>query len=288
MPGQSRGQEFLAELVRLPQDLPYSPALLRDLFTMAGEKSLASLEAVGEAVSRDQGLTTRVLVLANSAFYGLQAQVTSVPRAMALLGIKEIRTLVLLVGVQSMVGARPLPPGFDYQAYWRHQLYTATCATKLCEIAAIPSPDILFTAGLLHDLGKLLAALLRPGDWSAIREASLSSGRPDHETEQEYWGLDHGLVGAMAMGSWNLPPSLSEPISWHHAPTLCAEFPREAKILCMADALTHELDADGYPHGCPLQDWLEEFGMEYETILSEMEAVLQDESLEEFLRLFHS
>jgi putative nucleotidyltransferase with HDIG domain len=237
----ARGQAFLEELPKLSANLPYSPALLGTLFAQTGDNSLAPLSDIAATIAQDQGLTARILALANSAYYGLQAQVSSPARALTVLGLAEVRTLVLAVGVASLAKGRLRPGLLDLPAYWRHQVLAASAARILARALGL-DPDTLYTAGMLHDLGKLLTARSRPGDWSAITRAARELDLPCHEAEDAHWGVDHALVGAMTLSSWNLPPSLTEPVSWHHAPDRSPDHPRQAAALCLADALAHALE----------------------------------------------
>ncbi|MCA1944587.1 MAG: HDOD domain-containing protein [Desulfovibrio sp.] len=247
-----RGQEFLAFLPSIGQELPYSMTLLRDLFDMTSDKSLASMPEVARTLGQDQGLTAKVLAMANSAFYGLQAKVATLPRALALLGVREIRQLVLVLGVQSICSRRTLPHAFDLHGYWKHQLQVAAICKELGHLVhsakgtqgAGLDLDLLYTSGLLHDLGKLLTALHRPQDWEAIEHLRQAEGLPSYAAEDRHWGLEHGVVGAITLNSWNIPPELTEPVNWHHVPELAKEWQPQATILCLADALCHALEQD--------------------------------------------
>ena len=110
---QEKIQSFLRELPKMRDELPFSPEVLKQLFVQTSGGSLASLEDVGETLSKDQGLTTRILSLANSAYYGLQAEVQSVPRAAAVLGMGEIRNIVLALGVSGLTDKYDMPEDFD-------------------------------------------------------------------------------------------------------------------------------------------------------------------------------
>ena len=278
----ARGQSFLEELPRLPHRLPYSPGLLAELFAQTGEASYSSLEDIGRTMAQDQGLTARVLALANSAYYGLQAEVTSAGRAVAVLGLAEVRTLVLTVGVAAMARDHVPAKLLDLSAYWRHQAVTALGARLLARRLDM-DPDALYTAGMLHDLGKLLTAMHRPGDWAAIR-ASQAGILPWHEAEDAYWGIDHAIVGAMTLSSWNLPLAITDPVSWHHAPGLALESKAEAEALALADALAHVADDDATPTGLDPAEGLAKLGLDPGEISSELAAAVADPGLDQLLR----
>ncbi len=248
---QERGQRFLLELPSVKNDLPYSPDLLSRLFTLTGEDGLSPLGAIAAAVAEDQGLSARLLAMANSAYYGLQAQVATVGRAVAVLGLREVRSLVLALGMRGLLDARPLPEGFAFAPYLDHQLAVAGAARALARTSAAMDPDDAFTAGLLHDLGKLLTALYRPEDWRTQAALAAAEAIPWHEAEERHWGLDHGLIGGMVLRSWNLPEALTEPVNWHHAPTAAPERPLPCALLGLADALAREATATPQPGIAP-------------------------------------
>lgn len=233
---QERAQRFLLELPAIRNDLPFSPDLPARLFALTAEDAVAPLDAVAEAIAADQGLASRVLAMANSAFYGLQSQVHTAARAVAVLGLREIRAMVLFLAMRGLATTRPLPPDFNLGPYLDHHLAVAVAAKALAARCRAMDPDDAFTAGVLHDLGKLLVALYRPKDWQAQYDLTRSLALPWHEAEEHHWGLDHGLLGAMVLRSWNLPDSLTEPVNWHHAPQAAPEPNQPSWLLCLADA----------------------------------------------------
>lgn len=280
---QAKGQEFLRELPEIRQDLPFSPSLLGQLFSMTSESSLTPLDNVAIAINQDQGLSTKVLTLANSAFYGLQARVTSVARAVALLGLKEIRNLLLLLGTQALTVRHAYPKDFDIRLYWDHQLAVASCAKMLASHKPELDEDVLFTAGLLHDLGMLLTALYRPQDWQAIHDDVQTNSFTWSQAEERHWGLEHGLIGAMTLNSWNLPHELTEPVNWHHAPHLAEERQEEARIICAADALHHRLLDPEYVFSPIAVESMDALDIDSEEALKQLAEGLDDESVSQLV-----
>lgn len=283
MTDQSRGQDFLSQLANIKQDLPYSPSLLTDLFALTNESSPASLERIAQTITQDQGLTAKILALANSAFYGLQSKVTSVSRAATLLGIKEIRNLVLALGIQSLTTNHYMPPAFNLDNYWEHHLCVGVCAKLLGERIPGQDPDLLFTAGMLHDFGKLLTAIHRPDDWAMIHETAQEKGIPYRRAEEEHWGMEHGVIGAMTLNSWNLPRDLTEPVNWHHSPEHAPDHSVQAKIICLADALAPVIENPDQPLSGRAVSLIMELDVNQKEILTELEWVLEDDSLAQFI-----
>ena len=299
--GLDAAQALLDELLRRPPELPYDPGLLRELFDTTRDDSLAPLSAVAGVVNKAQGLATRVLSLANSAYYGLQSEVTSVQRAVAVLGMAEIRALVLALGVSRMIDRSRLPAGFDLREYWIHQLSVAAGCRLLARRLPGCDAETCYTAGLLHDLGKLLIAAYRPDDWAAIRQLARDEKLMDSEAEELLLGLDHGVVGARLLSFWDLPMALTEPINWHHAPHLAGEHERAALVVHVADAtlrLRERLagrDTNGMPGSLPdglpedllIPQWLEDaarkLGVDVTAFMAEIETLLEGERIGQFV-----
>ncbi|BFR47879.1 HDOD domain-containing protein [Nitratidesulfovibrio sp. HK-II] len=299
--GLDAAQALLDELLRRPPELPYDPGLLRELFDTTRDDSLAPLSAVAGVVNKAQGLATRVLSLANSAYYGLQSEVTSVQRAVAVLGMAEIRALVLALGVSRMIDRSRLPAGFDLREYWIHQLSVAAGCRLLARRLPGCDAETCYTAGLLHDLGKLLIAAYRPDDWAAIRQLARDEKLMDSEAEELLLGLDHGVVGARLLSFWDLPMALTEPINWHHAPHLAGEHERAALVVHVADAtlrLRERLagrDTNGMPGSLPdglpedllIPQWLDDaarkLGVDVTAFMAEIETLLEGERIGQFV-----
>jgi putative nucleotidyltransferase with HDIG domain len=295
--GLDAAQALLDDLLRRPPELPYDPGLLRELFDSTRDNSMAPLSVVAGVVNKAQGLATRVLSLANSAYYGLQSEVTSVQRAVAVLGMAEIRALVLALGVSRMIDRSRLPAAFDLRDYWTHQLSVAAGCRLLARRLPGCDAETCYTAGLLHDLGKLLIAAYRPDDWTAIRQLARDEKLMDSEAEELLLGLDHGVVGARLLSFWDLPMALTEPINWHHAPHLAGEHQCAALVVHVADAALRLRErlagriAEGMPGGLPddllipqgLDDAARTLGVDVAAFMAEIETLLEGERIGQFV-----
>jgi len=282
---QVKIQNFLRELPKMREDLPFSLEVLKTLFVQTGGGSMASLEDVGETLRKDQGLTTRVLSLANSAYYGLQAEVKSVPRAAAVLGMAEIRNIVLALGVNGLTAKYDMPKEFDLDEYWKHQFFVAMISKELSRMTEIGNPDNLFTVGLLHDIGKLITAMRRPDDWQAICDLAEREEMFDAEAEDEYWGLDHAVVGSLVLRSWDLPADLVEPVNWHHSPALAPEHSNESAVTCLADCVAHAVDAPEGPYAAKVEQLCPDVEVDMDEIMEAAEELAESEEIEQFVKL---
>ena len=151
--------------------LPFDPKLLPLLFAVTQEGSNASVKTVVALIEQSPRLATRVLAVANSAAYGLEFKVSTLQRAISIMGLREVRLLVLMVGMSSFIREAQLPKAFDTGAFWSHLLSVATIARTLADVLGgdtgvcgtsacagerlVMVPDEAYIAGLLHDVGKI-------------------------------------------------------------------------------------------------------------------------------------
>jgi HD-like signal output (HDOD) protein len=277
-----RAQQLLLKLASFRSDLPFSPVILEKIFSQTGDGSVSPIEEIAETIGSDQGLTAKVLRTANSAFYGLQSQVTNVSRAIAVLGLNEIKSIAVAVGVAAMGKNKKLPPAFDLTAYWGHQMRVAMAARLVGSLLHQGNLDDLFTSGLLHDLGKLLIAIHSPADWEAIDRKSRELGLPSSEAEDDHWDLEHGVIGSMTLKSWNLPPELTEPINWHHTPMVAPDHKKEAVILCLADALVLHLTSPETPATCDWREVLAKLHLAEEDVLQSLTTLFAGKDIDNF------
>lgn len=262
MQAQKESRLFLQKLLQNPPSLPFEPTLLPMLFAVTKEESTSSVSDLVALIEHSQKLASRVLAIANSAAYGMAFKVSSLQRAVSILGIREIRTLTVLVGTASVISDARLPKNFDTATLWRHQLRVAaiaSCLTAelggasgLCGPSARAeerleiAPDEAYMAGLLHDIGKVFFAAARPDLWEAVQALWQESGQGYAEAENAYWSMDHALIGAQVLHCWKLPLLLTDPISWHHAPELATAYKMEARLLAAADHIAEAgLDENG-------------------------------------------
>ncbi len=238
-------RQFLENLAEDPPRLPYEPTLIPLLFSATREGSTTSTEQLTVLIERSQKLAARILSVANSALYALQSRITSINRAVAVLGFNEVRSLVIMIGAASALKGAKLPPGFNGMELWRHQLLTAVYAKALATglrrsgVALALDPDEAYAAGILHDIGKVFLAGRRPEIWRAVAERAAMDGTDMATAEDAYWGMDHALVGAQVLHFWKLPLLLTDSINWHHSPHLAPSFAVESGVLAAANRLAH-------------------------------------------------
>lgn len=227
-------------------NLPALPEIVLELLATIDQET-ASIDYLAGRLSRDQVLSAKVLRLANSSFYGFPGRVASVRDAMVVLGIRVVRSLVTAAGIAQRL---PKPPAGQPAAneIWRHAFATATCARA---IASAQSLDLeaAFTAGLIHDLGRLVLLVHFPAAYQAVREGARSDGSFLAEAERRVLGIDHAEVGYELALRWRLPEAIGVAVRDHHQ-TANASAASLADVVHVADVLVHALDLEASTDEC--------------------------------------
>ena len=178
----------------------------------------ASAHALADKIAHDQSLTARVLRLSNSAYYGLPRQITSIQDAVVLLGMRTVRHLALVASTFPWLKRPRKGYSLGPQALWAHSIAVSVGAQLIAGNAKGVSSDEAFTAGLLHDIGKVVLSMWVEEKLVELVLRSEIEQAPFDQLEREVLGYDHAEVGAYLGIQWNLPESLTNTICLHHRP----------------------------------------------------------------------
>lgn len=209
----------IKELVSSITSLPSLPSLYFEMLELLRSPDV-SLQRIGEIISKDIGMTAKILQLVNSAFFGLPRQISNPAQAVTLLGLEVIRTLVLSIHIFEQFD-QGRQGGVSLEELWTHSIRTGIMAKEIAkeEGQSPPAIDDAFTAGLLHDLGKPLLATNFPHRYREVAEAVRCRKIRAWEAEQQVWGTTHSVVGAYLLRLWGLPDSIVEAVAFHHCAT---------------------------------------------------------------------
>jgi len=213
-----------SRIMSVMRNLPPLPEVTRQLMTVLGDDN-ASAKDVAKVLTSDPALAGKVLKLVNSSFYGVPKEVTTISRAVVILGFTGIRNLAL--GFGSVEALKKMGGGMDMTKFWHHAMITgAACQSLVPHLKRRIDPEEAFISGLMHDIGKLVLNLRVPEQFDEIVQIVYNENRPFHLTELEILGYDHAQVGAMLINKWKLSDSLEFVILNHHNPAaLTAENP---------------------------------------------------------------
>lgn len=199
----------------------------------------SSASKLAQVVSSDPGLSATLLKLVNSAFYGLPSRVSSITRAIALIGGKELTTLAM--GISVIRYFKDIPPRMiDMKKFWMHSIAVGVFARVLAQQRVGLVEEEFFIAGLLHDIGRLVAFKEFPQTAANTIRTAHEQHAPLYRLENEMWGYDHAGVAGLLVQKWNFPDPLRQMIKFHHQPLNSPE-PIGASIIYLADMMTTTL-----------------------------------------------
>lgn len=214
--------------------LPAMPQVVMRLINELGSDR-ADADRLERILESDMALASKVLKLANSAFYGFAQKVTTVGRAVVAVGFTELRLLVTGMGLASVLELKGDPPKWSSLDFWFHSLAVSWISQELAQESGYPEPGEVMMAGLLHDLGKLILVTHLPEDYLRLME-EVDQGKTYRQAEQELV-LAHDRLGYWLARKWNLPEIHAETIRDHHQPIPGAEFFRATCLIVLADSL---------------------------------------------------
>ncbi|MEY4580388.1 MAG: hypothetical protein RL701_5091 [Pseudomonadota bacterium] len=229
--------------------LPSAPHTYWEL-TQAAARPEAGVSDFAAIIEQDPAMSLKVLQLVNSAYFGLPKKTTSAAQAVVRLGVELLKALALSVHAFSALKV-PSIRGFSIEELQQHSLQTARIGKLM--LAHSKNAGDVFSAAMVHDVGKLVLAVGAPDRFAAVVAEQISSQRPMFEVEHELLGTSHAEVGAYLLASWGLPLQLVEAVAFHHTPGSVVD-PDSLEVLAavhVADVLS---DARSYRSADPQRD----------------------------------
>jgi len=244
--------DYLPSILQLIDTFPAMPAFVTQVISLLHDPN-ANIQTIAERVKFDPGMTANILKLANSAQFGSQRKIGSLQDAIVRLGLRQLFQMVVSAGISKRM-TRPLP-GYELRAdeLLSHSVWAAVASSELCKATHINAPDLLFTAGLLHDMGKLILDEYVVEEKGHLRELVQANNMTFDVAETEVLGINHSDAGAQVLNNWNFPDELIAAAQWHHHPEYAETHKEIAMIVHIADALAY---AEGV--GCGVD------GMQYD------------------------
>lgn len=201
---------------------------------------------IAKVLGRDPNLSAQLLRIANSPYYGFPSRVETISRAITVIGMQDLRDLVLSTSVINAFGADQNEL-INMEKYWRHSLFTGFIARELGSqtTTKVLCKERLFATGLLHDIGQLVMTAKIPEIMRIILQRAKEDLEPYHDVEQLVFGLGHSEIGAELMKKWNLPESFQAVARYHHEPEKAGDYRLEVSIVHIANAMSHIANMHG-------------------------------------------
>jgi HD-like signal output (HDOD) protein len=255
------GSIDLEQIIERVGDLPAVPEVVSEVLTLTENPNI-DLPVIAEVIQKDPALSAKVLRISNSPYYGMRQYVGTLKLALVILGVREVRNIVLGICVFDTLRNRKTE-SLLAEGFWRHSFVVAALSKKLGEHLGLSLHGEDFITGLLHDIGKLVLMRQFPGEYSKIYTQGGGGGESLCAVEQEGFGFTHADVAAALATLWNFPQTLIDGLLLHHPKENVflwqAKDPRLAAIVRIANMAAHEdansLEASGEHRANDREAW---------------------------------
>ncbi len=215
-------------------DLPTMPAIAGQV-VQAVDNPHSSIDDIRGLIEQDAAVAARILKISNSALYGFPSEIQSLSHAISLLGTMTVRNLVLAASMKETYKRF----GLLEKLLWQHSSLSGPVAAMLAEYPGISiDPDVAFTSGLMHHIGKTALANSHREEYERVMSIVYNEGRSFTDVETEIFGFSHSELGAAVVEQWGLPESLVLTIRHHHDPGHLAVLDDDVARLCALTTVT--------------------------------------------------
>lgn len=264
----------ISQLVSLPEAVIRANQLLDSPTTDAAD--------IGDVIAHDPALAARLLKLVNSAFYHFPGQIDTISRAVTLIGLDELRSL-LVASASTQCFNQLAPQAIDMNSFWQRSVFCGLVAKKLASLLQDSNGESMFLTGLLHDIGRPILLTALPEQSRQVIQRAERSGEPLVKVETELLGVNSPQLGALLLESWQLPKKLWEPIGCQLQPETATDFPLEARLLKLAITITDSVEPElKSGRQVDLQSLRPDSFETFDLTLEQMEILAIDASMESF------
>jgi HD-like signal output (HDOD) protein len=231
----------LEELIDGTINIPTIPTVLTEITEIFASPDGSAKDAAA-VIEKDAAIATRALRLVNSPFYGLKNPVSNINLACSILGLRSIKNLVVQATVLQTFGDCPELRDFDADWLWDHSFKTAVACRMLAdrtEVAHGMSREDAYTAGLIHDIGKLILIESQRDRFAEALNHSRSEDMPLAKAEGEVFGFNHAHVGGLLAERWKLPRTVQAAVMYHHSPAPDADDWARSFLVKAANTFAH-------------------------------------------------
>jgi len=232
-------KDALKARVKGLKSVPTLPGIFEKVSALVEDPDTGA-EDIAAVISSDQALSAKILRVVNSALHGFPGRISSVTHALIILGFDVVQGLVLTASVFDMM------MGKGMQGLWAHSLGCAVTAGVVARKTEYPHPEEISIAALLHDIGKVIMKTELPGEVEQMNALVKEEDISIREAEEKVLGVTHTTVGTWICEEWHLPYKLTEPIRYHHNPTLSKVAEVPTAIVHVANSL---VKANGFGSG---------------------------------------
>ena len=220
----------MGDLPSLPQAASAALKLLRDPGVTA-----AQMEQV---ICKDPSLAATILRIANSALFGVREEVSTLHRAVVVIGINALPSIILSAVTEAMCRS----PRVKDLLLWEHSIAVALASQEIARATTHLAVEEAFVAGLLHDVGKVVLRQQADRQYDEVIERVCSQGQTFIEAEEAVFDFDHTTVGALVIHNWGLPSQLEEAVRMHHEPQWASGNPSFCAVVSLANSMCVQME----------------------------------------------
>ncbi len=237
-PPQGPAKDFVEALADQDIALPEIPAIVIELNEVIADP-LSTADKMAQVINKSPSLTALLLKIVNSSFYGLPSRVDRVSLAVTLIGTRELSSLALGISILTMFKSIPSSL-LTMRSFLKHSLACGIVARLLAAQKTMRQTEQMFTAGLLHDIGRLILFIYFPGEAVGALRQARQDGDWLYRVEKKRLGCHHAQIGKYLLNRWRLPLVIENTVSFHHEPGDAPD-PVPAAIVHVADLLVNAL-----------------------------------------------
>jgi putative nucleotidyltransferase with HDIG domain len=216
-PTAGRSKGLKDKILKNIKDLPLIPQVVIEIQNEISQPN-ANTQRVSRMIETDPGIASKVLRIANSAYYGASGKTSTVLQACALLGLRGLAEVVVLAGSEKVLSGKLPGYGYDAGELWRHSLAVAYGSKILANMRDPGISSAAHTAGLIHDIGRIILDPYVAELKNQISDFMENNQKTFLDAEIEHFGLSHAEVAAEACRVWKFPEFMLKAINWHHNP----------------------------------------------------------------------
>lgn len=233
-PVNANPQKFIGEHTKLST----LPDIYRQLLNAITKPSSSTYD-IENVISKDTNLSARLLKIVNSAFYGYPSNIDTLSRAVSIIGTRQLSTLAMGINIINIFNKIPSDL-INMKMFWKHSVLCGICARLLASYKNIQNTERMFTAGLLHDIGRLVFYNYLPQESLYVLITAKNSSRLLYLVERDVFNLDHATIGGSLLHKWQMPQSLEDMVYYHHEPQK-SKNKVESSILHLADIMANAM-----------------------------------------------
>lgn len=215
LPANMEGRNRVRSIVNRTTELTPLKSVATRAIALAEDERSAAMD-LATVISSDQALTAKLLKLSNSAYYGYARRIGNVREAVILLGMRTVRSVAISSGIIDAFTVVSRESKFNLDLFWAHSVTVGLVAEVLARETRVARPEDAFTAGVLHDVGKLAMMLCEPAAFAEVVDLVTAEGMRYRDAELAVFGVGHEHVGARLAQRWKFPDPLVDAIRWHH------------------------------------------------------------------------